>query len=142
MFRETKTMFFIFAGSDYYPNGGASDYVDIFASLEDAIRYVRENIIDSLSSLPVSDWIAIEEFDFEIGVFETRRYYSVLSLWNRPYTKVPGLYDKLLRKEAVIPNQFLGKRIIDQLTGEQVFISSREQPEERYCLPKMLDTKQ
>lgn len=142
MFTETVSTFFIFAGSDYYPSGGASDYVATFASFEAALSYVKENAIDSLSGVPVSDWIAIEEFNFETGEFRTHRYYSIRGLWNRPYKKVPGLYEKLITRQTTIPNQFLGKMLVDDITGERFFISAREQPEEGWCLPKMLDTEQ
>ena len=39
-------MFILFGGDNYYPYGGASDFIKTFTSLEEARAWCQQNIID------------------------------------------------------------------------------------------------
>lgn len=57
--------FFVFGGAQYYPSGGAGDFMGAFRTLPEATAFVDECIRKTKHDL---DWIGVEEWDGETFV--------------------------------------------------------------------------
>ncbi|KPJ88509.1 MAG: hypothetical protein AMJ53_16710 [Gammaproteobacteria bacterium SG8_11] len=130
MTNEEFRVFLVFAGQDYYPQGGRGDFVGWYYTYEDALARVKRLMFEY-----TVDWIEINYLGHELSErdMDTLGRYYVKYLFNTAKWSVPGMTEKWRYgpPPGATP-QHLGWLLVDSITEERVFISSRTHPT-GYC---------
>ncbi len=59
--------FWLFAGHNYYPGGGAKDFISSFDSLDEAVKYAKDNAKTISERVSYEDYIWYNVLDIETG---------------------------------------------------------------------------